>query len=296
MPATHSINFSADSGGASAGSARQQEAPIVFLDSGVGGLPYLKWVRDHAPRENYIYIADCKNFPYGPKCAEEVFAAVYECMEKVMTICDPKLFVIACNTASVYALESLRIALPGVPIVGTVPAVKPAAAYSKNKRIGILATSATIEARYLDELIERFASFCTVIRMAGQDIVRFVEKKLYMATQEERHWVITDAAARFRKEGVDVVVLACTHFLYLFQEIRAELGDGVMLVDSREGVGRRVISLIYDGDDKDSPVPQAAAAHPYTGYARLYLSGDAAPEAQYSYFADYFGLKLAGTL
>ncbi|MCL1817423.1 MAG: glutamate racemase [Spirochaetaceae bacterium] len=299
MPAARSINFSAETGGASMDPSPRQSAPLVFLDSGVGGLPYLKWVREHAPQENFIYIADRKNFPYGPKNAEEVFAAMRGCVEKALALCDPKLFVLACNTASVCALEGLRAAFPDRTFVGTVPAVKPAAEYSRNKRIGVLATAATVHARYLDDLVARFASFCAVIRVAGTDIVSFVEKKFFTATQEERLLVVADAVEQFREEGVDVVVLACTHFLYLFPEISSELGDDVLLMDSREGVGRRVISLLSGGGEDDPAELRPPAALRPSGaapYARLYLTGNAAPEAQYRFFADSFGLQLAGTL
>ena len=271
------------------------QQPLVFLDSGVGGLPYLKWVRERAPQENFIYIADRKNFPYGPKSAKEVFAAVRECVEKALSMCDPKLFVLACNTASVCALEGLRAAFPGRTFVGTVPAVKPAAEYSKNKRIGVLATAATVHAQYLIDLIARFASFCTVVRVPGPDIVSFVEKKFFTATQEERLLVVADAVERFREEGVDVVVLACTHFLYLYPEIRTELGDGFMLMDSCEGVGRRVLHLLSGGDDSAQPHPGAVRG-PSAGFARLYLTGYTAPEPQYRFFADSFDLQLAGIL
>ncbi|MDR3200332.1 MAG: aspartate/glutamate racemase family protein, partial [Spirochaetales bacterium] len=140
MPEAISTNSSAD-------------APVAFLDSGVGGLPYLQWVRKHLPGENYIYLADRKYFPYGPKTPDRVFSAVAEGVEKFIKTFDPKLFVLACNTASVSALERLRQAFPAKTFVGTVPAVKPAAEYSKNKRIGVLATNATVHAHYLDSLI-----------------------------------------------------------------------------------------------------------------------------------------------
>ena len=299
MPETHSINSSAKAAAASGDSVPVGcGAPLVFIDSGIGGLPYLKWVRERVPNENFVYIADRKNFPYGPKSAGEVFAAVKECVDKALAVYNPKLFVLACNTASVCALEGLRAAFPGRTFVGTVPAVKPAAEYSKNKRIGVLATAATVHAQYLDDLIARFAPFCTVIRVAGADIVSFVEKKFFTATQEERHWIVADAAARFRAEGVDVVVLACTHFLYLFREISVELTDSVLIMDSREGVGRRVISLLSGGREEDpaNGAPPAPQPCPSPGYARLYLTGDAPPDEQYAFFAASFGLDLAGTL
>jgi glutamate racemase len=265
------------------------QAPIAFLDSGVGGLPYLQWVRQHAPDENFIYFADRGHFPYGTKTAAEVFSAVAEGVAKCATACGPKLFVLACNTASVSALERLRLEFPEKIFVGTVPAIKPAAYYSRNKRIGILATNATIHAHYLNGLIERFASSCTIVRVPGPDIVNFVEKKFFAATPEERLLVVAEAVEKFREEGVDTVVLACTHFLYLYNEIHAELGDDVRLIDSREGVGRRVIEILDTGHLRRIP-----SCRPFP--PRLYLSGTQPPETQYAFFADYFKIELAGLL
>ncbi|MDR1931520.1 MAG: glutamate racemase [Spirochaetales bacterium] len=263
-------------------------APIAFLDSGVGGLPYLQWVRVHLPEENFIYLADREHFPYGPKSPDKVFSAVAGCVEKFITAFAPKLFVLACNTASVSALERLRRTFPAQTFVGTVPAVKPAAECSKNKRIGVLATNATVHAHYFDSLIETFASGCTIIRVPGPDIVNFVEKKFFTAAPEEKLRVIAAAVNRFREEGVDTVVLACTHFLYLYPEIHAELGGGVRLIDSREGVGRRVINIVSSfGPRAQAPAPRIPG---------LYLSGGWSPEPQYAFFAEYFSLELAGTL
>jgi glutamate racemase len=265
-------------------------APIAFLDSGVGGLPYLQWVRKHLPDERFVYLADRKHFPYGTKTADEVFAAVAEGVGKCAAAFNPKLFVLACNTASVSALDRLRTEFPGKTFVGTVPAVKPAAQYSRNKRVGVLATGATIHAHYLDGLIERFASSCTIVRVPGPDIVNFVEKKFFAATPEERLLVVADAVAKFREEGVDTLVLACTHFLYLYDEIHAELGGDVRIIDSREGVGRRVIELLHAGNLLRRV---SSGPHPLPGF---YLSGDQPPESQYAFFADYFNIGLAGLL
>ncbi|MDR2588963.1 MAG: glutamate racemase [Spirochaetales bacterium] len=263
-------------------------APIAFLDSGVGGLPYLKWTRGLLPAENYIYLADRKHFPYGPKQPEEIFQAVAECVSVFLKKFDPKLFVLACNTASVFALEKLRAEFPRKTFVGTVPAIKPAAEASRVKKIGVLATAGTLHAAYLDNLIERFAPGCAVVRLPGPDIVNFVEKRLFTAQPGEKRLIIAEAAARFREEAVDTVVLACTHFLYLLDEIHSALGEGVRLIDSREGVGRRVAEILSSENRQ--------GAGEKTGSAKMYLSGGWPPEPQYEFFAGFFGIEAAGLL
>lgn len=267
-------------------SANPDDAPIAFIDSGIGGLPYLQWASDHIDRETFVYFADRANFPYGTKSPGEVFSAVSQAVKKLISEVNPKMIVIACNTASVVALAGLRAAFPDIPFVGTVPAIKPAAGLSRTKRIGVLATDRTVRDTYLDNLIERFAADCEVVRIGGPGIVDFVENRLFTSSSAERAAVIADAARHFRERGVDQVVLGCTHFLYVSEELRDQLGSGVELVDSREGVGHRMMELL------DGRVGRGSGK----GKSRMYLSGPREPEPRYKAFAERFGLELAGTL
>ena len=135
--------------------------PIVFIDSGVGGLPYLEKARIYMPGENLVYVADNKNFPYGEKSAGQLKSIILMLIRKIVDKISPKLIVIACNTASVVALSLLREEF-GIPFVGVVPAIKPAGEYSENGKIGLLATRKTVEDPYTDTLINEFASSCRV--------------------------------------------------------------------------------------------------------------------------------------
>ncbi len=263
-----------------------EDAPIAFVDSGIGGLPYLEWTKERLPRETFVYWADRENFPYGPKTPEQVYAAVSSGVGRIIRAVGPKLFVVACNTASVVALARLRENFPGIPFVGTVPAVKPAAGLSRAKKIGIIATEMTVRDAYLDDLVERFAADCDVVRVAGPGIVDFVEKRFFSSTSAERDGIIADAARIFREKAVDQVVLGCTHFLYVADELRSRLGAGVGIVDSREGVGRRVLALL------GTRVPVSGKK----GRDRMYVSGAGEPEPQYAEFAARFGLEMAGVL
>ncbi|HUX19839.1 MAG TPA: aspartate/glutamate racemase family protein, partial [Spirochaetia bacterium] len=142
------------------------ERPVVFYDSGIGGLPYLAWVRERRPDAHFIYVGDNEHFPYGEKTHEELRRIAVSVVGRILTRFDPQLVVVACNTASVVALAELRARYP-VAFVGVVPAVKPAAERSRGRRIALLATTRTVGDAYSEKLIKEYASDCTVVRIAG---------------------------------------------------------------------------------------------------------------------------------
>ena len=223
-----------------------KNAPIAFIDSGVGGLPYLQWVKDKLPLENFFYLADTDNFPYGEKTQEEIVEIVLEAVKKLYNEGLPKLLVIACNTASVTALDRVRKEL-NIPVVGVVPAVKPAAEISKNKRIGVLATERTVNGSYLEELINDFASTCHVEKIAGSGIVRFVENDFFDSDLNRKNQIIEYAVSQFQDKNVDTIVLGCTHFIYISEFLQDKLGSDIKIIDSREGVGNQIIHILENG-------------------------------------------------
>ena len=216
--------------------------PIIFIDSGIGGLPYLEWIKERLPDESFVYLADNENFPYGTKSADDLKLIMHDRMSALVESYDPKAAVIACNTASVVTLASLRSCFD-IPIIGVVPAVKPAAFLSGSRRIGLMATSRTIEDIYTQQLIEDFASDCEVFRFAGSEIIDFIENRLYGAGRNEIEEVLRPAVDFFIGKRVDNVVLGCTHFLFL-EKILVEMLDGISLIDSREGVGNQIIRVL----------------------------------------------------
>lgn len=219
--------------------------PIVFFDSGIGGLPYLVDLRERLPWENYIYVADTKNFPYGNKEEKLLKILIIDTIKNIIKKFNPKVIVIACNTASVTALKELR-GITSIPIVGVVPAIKTASNLTKNKRIGILATKRTVEGEYLKKLIIDYSSENKVFLVGASDIVEFVERDFYNATPKVKQDFINNAVADLKLHDVDSVVLGCTHFLHVAEEIRLALGDNVHIIDSRSGVSKqteRVIKL-----------------------------------------------------
>jgi glutamate racemase len=218
-------------------------APLLFFDSGVGGLSVLGPTRKLIPNAPIVYAADSAGFPYGKRTEAELAARVPALLGRLVERFHPRLAVIACNTASTIALDHVRAALD-IPVVGTVPAIKPAAEMSKSRVIGVLGTEATVRQPYVDDLAARFASDCTVIRHGSAELVDLAEAKL--AGEAVPIEAIRDAIApMFAQpdgERIDVMVLACTHFPLLAEEITAAF-PGIAQVHGGPGIARRIAHL-----------------------------------------------------
>ncbi len=225
-------------------------APILFFDSGVGGLSVLEPTRRLLPNAPIVYAADSAGFPYGKRSEAEIASRVPALLGRLVERFRPRLAVIACNTASTIALDHVRSALD-LPVVGTVPAIKPAAEMSRSRVIGVLGTEATVRQPYVDDLARRFAADCTIIRHGSPELVELAETKL---AGEEIDVAAVKAATRplFDAAGgnrIDTVVLACTHFPLLEDELRAAF-PAIAYVDGGEGIARRIAYLT-----KDQPWP-----------------------------------------
>jgi glutamate racemase len=224
-------------------------APILLFDSGVGGLTVLAELRKLLPQAPVIYVADTAGLPYGEKTEAEVAARVAGLLGRLSERYHPRLITIACNTASTIALGMVREVLH-VPIVGTVPAIKPAAAMTKSGAIGLLGTAATIRQGYVDMLEAEFANGSKLIRHAAPDLVEAAEEKLRGGRPDPA--VFERAAAGLRNQPggaqIDTVVLACTHFPLVTAELRAALGPEVRFIDGAEGIARRIAHLT-DGQE-----------------------------------------------
>lgn len=219
-------------------------APLLLFDSGVGGLSVLAEVRKVLPDAPVIYAADNGGLPYGTKSEAEVAARVCGLLGRMSERYKPRLICIACNTASTIALGMVRDVL-NVPIVGTVPAIKPAAEQTSSGTIGLLGTAATIRQPYVDRLSAEFASDKTVLRFGAGELVGAAEAKLRGLPVDPA--VIARAAAGLRDQpggaDIDTVVLACTHFPLLEEELGAAFGPGVRFVDGAKGIARRIAHL-----------------------------------------------------
>jgi glutamate racemase len=237
-------------------------APLLFFDSGVGGLSVLQPTRALLPNAPVIYAADSAGYPYGKRSESEIASRVPALLGRLVERYRPRLAVIACNTASTIALDHVRSALD-LPVVGTVPAIKPAAERSKTRVIGVLGTEATVRQPYVDDLAARFASDCTLVRHGSPELVELAEAKL--AGEEV---AAEDVAAAARpmfdaRDGdrIDTVVLACTHFPLLGEELRAAFPH-IGYVDGGDGIARRIAYLTRE---QPWPAEPGSGVIVYTG-------------------------------
>lgn len=219
-------------------------APILLFDSGLGGLSVLSALRKRLPDAPIIYAADTAGLPYGEKTEAEIAARVAGLLGRMSERFAPRLICIACNTASTIALGMVRSVLQ-VPIVGTVPAIKPAAAITSTGTIGLLGTAATIRQRYVDDMEAEFASGKRLIRHAAPELVDAAEAKLRGEIPDPAIFARAVGAMRAQAGSarIDTVVLACTHFPLVEQELRAEMGGDVRFVHGAQGIARRITYL-----------------------------------------------------
>jgi glutamate racemase len=219
-------------------------APILLFDSGVGGLSVLGEVRKLLPKAPVIYAADNAGLPYGTKSEAEIAARVAGLLGRMAERYRPRLACIACNTASTIALGMVRDVL-NIPIVGTVPAIKPAAELTRRGVIGLLGTAATIRQGYVDRLEAEFAADKRLLRAAAPELVGAAEAKLRGASVDPSVYAQAADALRSQPggEAIDTVVLACTHFPLVTAELGAAFGPGVTFVDGAQGIARRIAVL-----------------------------------------------------
>jgi len=234
--------------------------PLLFFDSGVGGLSVLDKARRLLPRAPLIYAADSAGFPYGLRSEADIAARVPALLGRLAERFHPRLIVIACNTASTIALGAVRAALD-VPIVGTVPAIKPAALLSKSRVIGVLGTDATVRQPYVDDLAARFAADCLVLRHGSADLVEAAEAQLRGDDVDRARFAAALAGLLDQTGGdrIDVIVNACTHFPLVVDDLAAACPRPISFVDGSDGIARRIMALTAGQDWPDAPGAGVAA-------------------------------------
>jgi len=221
----------------------KKSQPIGIFDSGVGGLGIFKKIAQLLPNEDLIYIGDTQNCPYGEKTIEELQQITANILNFLITNHDIKIAVIACNTASTTCLDFLREHFT-IPIIGVVPAVKPACELTKTKQIAILGTSRTVNSSYQKKLIEQFATDkkINVLSVACPDLVTFIEKGELEGPQVEKK--LSEYLTPVIQNNVDVVGLSCTHFPFLIKQIKKLLPKDTIIVDSNEAVAKQVVRVL----------------------------------------------------
>jgi len=218
-----------------------QASPIGIFDSGVGGLSILRAVREFLPEETIIYLADQAHVPYGSRPLEEVRAFAEE-IARFLLAQGSKLIVVACNTASAAALRHLRQLFPEVPFVGMEPAVKPAAEHTRSGVVGVLATPATFQGALYASVLERFANGVTVLQDTCPGLVMAIESG--HLDGDEVHGILDKALQPMLAQGIDTVVLGCTHFPFVIPVIKAIVGPEVRVIDPAPAVARQVRRLL----------------------------------------------------
>ena len=232
-----------------------------MFDSGVGGLSVLKAFRQLAPNERVVYFADRAFFPYGPRPAAEVRKRSFAIAHRLVRS-GVKLIVVACNTASAAALPDLREAFP-VPFVGMVPGVKPAAQGSRSGHVAILATPGTFDGGLFGRVVEEFGRGTRIATVPGAGLAELVESG--GAGTDAARGAIRALLAPEVEAGADTVVLGCTHYAFLADDIRAAF-PGLTIIDTSDAVARRAVQLL---GEQDLRAPASLA-----GELDLIVSGD----------------------
>jgi glutamate racemase len=241
-------------------------SPILFFDSGIGGLSVLGPTRELLPLAPIVYAADSAGFPYGKRSETEIASRIPALLGRLVERFHPRLAVIACNTASTIALEHVRSALD-LPVVGTVPAIKPAAERSKSRVIGVLGTEATVRQPYVDDLAAKFAADCTIIRHGSPGLVELAEAKLAgdEVSVEAIRAAIQPMFDQPAGERIDTIVLACTHFPLLEDELCSAF-PAVATVHGGPGIARRIAHLTQN---QPWPAQTSEGLMVFTSSARL---------------------------
>lgn len=216
---------------------------ILVFDSGLGGLSVLTEIRRLIPQAALSYGCDSAGFPYGGWQKEALTARIRQVVSGLIASERPDVVVIACNTASTAALAEIRQDHHGLPVIGTVPAIKPAAASSGSRVIGVLATPGTAASLYLSDLCDRFAADCRVIKVGAPHLAELAEQSLGTGQVDEAA-VAAEAAPLFAEPDLDTVVLGCTHYPLLLPVLQRVAPRPVRWLDSGEAIARQTLRVL----------------------------------------------------
>lgn len=227
-------------------SMNTDRAPIGIFDSGVGGLSVYLHLKQQLPDEQYLYYADTLNVPYGPRSSTEIKELTLIAVDWLVAA-GCKLIVIACNSASAHALQIARQRYPAIPIVGLVPALKPAVLNSSSKSVAVLATKATLDGELLNTVISDYAlpAQVNVVKWFDPSLVPWVEAG--MPTESETPERLKAQLKSFAQQKVDYLVLGCTHYPFFRDFVTTQIAAenlGIKVVDSGAAIAARVKTLL----------------------------------------------------
>lgn len=223
-------------------------APIGIFDSGIGGLSIAQEIAKHLPHERFIYFADTAHVPYGPRDDQNIRELTAQAIEWLYRK-GCKVAVVACNTASAFSLDYLREHYgDNFPIIGLVPALKPAVLQSKSKTVAVLATPATFRGQLIKDVVDKFAqpSGVTVIPVTCLDLVPFVESGAQMSAACLA--TLKDILQPVVDQGADYLVLGCTHYPFLKIAIQSIFGQKLTLIDSGLAVARQTARILIKNE------------------------------------------------
>ncbi|MEP2704719.1 MAG: glutamate racemase [Roseibium sp.] len=225
------------------------DRPVLIFDSGLGGLSVLREARYLLPYEQLLYIADDVAFPIGRWLEKNLQTHLLSLFEQLVAEHDPKAVVIACNTAFTLVGEELRAAHPGVPFVGTVPAIKPAAEQTRSGLVSVLATPGTVRRAYTQSLIESFAGRCHVRLVGSDNLAEYAEKHLRGEVVADEDLLTEISQCFLEQDGrrTDIIVLACTHYPFLANRFRKIAPWPVDWLDPAEAIARQLVRILGKG-------------------------------------------------
>lgn len=261
-------------------SRSRDQASVLVFDSGIGGLTVVEELSRIGFQGRIAYAADTGFFPYGDKSDDVLVRRIPSLARRLVDEVQPDLFVIACNTASTLALEVTRAVLD-IPVVGTVPAIKPAARLTKTGTIGVLATPGTLKRAYTDALISEFARHCQVLTYGSVQLVALAER--FAAGEPVTDDELSDELSKLLEQDggdqIDQIVLACTHFPLLTERLRALVPPGIEFIDSGNAIARRVMSLLGQNEGLVGDAGQVSRGQVWTtgespSLERLRLTAD----------------------
>ncbi len=217
--------------------------PIGIFDSGVGGLSVLRAIRRELPAETLLYLGDQAHVPYGSRPRDQIREFAFG-ITRFLLDRGAKLIVVACNTASAVALHDLRLAFPEVPFVGMEPAVKPAAETTHTGKVGVLATPTTFAGELYASVVERFAKDVQIFQSTCPGLVEQIE--LGDLTGPQTRQILEEALQPMLAEGIDTVVMGCTHYPFVIPLIETITGPEVRTIDPAPAIARQTRRLLAE--------------------------------------------------